>query len=249
MDLVAEDGEAVVVYAAELRLSALHLHFTSLLHSRGTQTRVTSSLRRATPVVTDGSVAWTSRALDARGTWRAEGDGTRETLLINAQGSVDWNCMMPLARAEVELPGGRTVRGLGYVEELRMTIAPWDLPLETLRWGRFTAEGASVVWIDWRGPHTKKIVIKNGVRGAGLVEDHSVEFVDDEARLLLEEGRVLREGTLGGSALAAIAEIYPTLPVKLLATMERKVCAPATLEQPFMTPVKGWAISEVVTWG
>jgi hypothetical protein len=220
-----------------------------LLHSRGPHIRVTSSLRKALPVVDDRTVAWRSRALDAKGTWRTESEGTRETLLLNESGSVEWNCLMPLARAEVELEGGRMVRGLGYAEELRVTIAPWELPLDELRWGRFTADGASVVWIDWRGHHSKKIIVKNGVRVGGVVEDGSIEITEDEARVVFEEGRVLREGTLGTSALAALAELYPVLPAKLLGAVERKVCAPATLEQPFMTPVKGWVISEVVKWG
>jgi hypothetical protein len=141
------------------------------------------------------------------------------------------------------------VRGLGYAEELRTTIAPWDLPLDELRWGRFTAGGASVVWVDWRGPHTKKIVLKHGVRVDGVVKDGLVEMPSDEARLVLEKGSVVRDGPIGSTALAAIAELHPLLPAKLLGTVEHKECAAATLDQPFAPKVTGWAIAETVTWG
>jgi hypothetical protein len=248
MDVVADDGEAVVVYAASLDFAALHLHYASVIHCRGPRVHATASLRKAMPELEGETLAWSSRALGTTGTWRAEGPGTKETILAEDAGSVEWSCVMPLARAEVTLDGGRVVRGLGYAEELRLTIAPWSLPIEELRWGRFTGEGASVVWLEWRGPHPKRVILKNGIRVEGSVADASIELGEDEARLQIDEGRVLREGTLGSNALAALAELYPVLPAKILGATERKIVAPAVLEQPFMTPVKGWVISEVVKW-
>ena len=251
MDLVSEDGEAILAYAAEVRFRALSLSYVGLVQHRDGQTRTVSSLRRAMPVLEDKKLTWTSRALGTRATWSAEGEwtGVSETLLSNESGSVDWNCIMPLARAEIELDDGRTVRGLGYVEQLKMTVAPWDLPIEELRWGRFTADGASVVWLDWRGPHATKLVMKHGVKVEGLVEERTIEIPTDEARVVLGPASVIREGPLGAGPLNAIAELHALLPSKLLATVEKKICAPATLEQPFAPPVRGWVIAEVVKWG
>ncbi len=249
MDLVADDGEAIIAYAADVSFSGMSLHYASILQHRGGQTRSTSSLRKASPALEGGTLTWTSRALRVRGSWHSECEGTRETLLLNESGAVDWNCVMPLARAEIELHDGRTVRGLGYAEELKMTIAPWELPIDELRWGRFTAEGTSVVWLDWRGSHSKKIILRNGARASGMVEERSIELVDDDVRVVMEGGHVLREGSLGSSALAAIADLVPILPAKLVATTERKMLAHATLEQPFAATVKGSAIAEVVKWG
>jgi hypothetical protein len=249
MDLVTDEGEALIAYAAELRFRSLALAYTSLLQHRAGQTRTTASLRKAMPVLVDErKLTWASRALGARGSWSAEGDGTKETLYSGEAGSVEWSCVMPHARAEVEVDGGRIVRGLGYAEELRMTIAPWDLPLEELRWGRFTADGASVVWIDWRGPHNKTIILKHGARVEGQVKDRLVEMATDEAKVVLGNGSVLRDGPIRSTSLAAIAELHAILPAKLLGAVEHKECAPATLEQPFAPKVTGWAIAETVTW-
>ncbi len=253
MDVVSDEGEAVVVYAAELNFAALHLHYASVVHSRGLRVHATASLRKATRTHEDGVLTFKSRALETQGTWRADDaatptEGAPETMLDEDGGRVEWTCHMPLARAEVTLEGGRVVRGLGYVEELHMTVAPWSLPIEELRWGRFTAAGSSLVWLDWRGARAKTVVLKNGARVTGTVENAAVDLGEDEARLQIEEGRALREGTLGGNALAALAELYPVLPPKILRATERMSVAPAVLEQPFMTPVKGWAISQIVTW-
>jgi hypothetical protein len=104
------------------------------------------------------------------------------------------------------------------------------------------------VWLDWRGEHEKRVILKHGVRVNGTVSDRLIDMPEDEAKVAIEEGTVLREGPLGEGALAAVAELHALLPQKLLATVERKVLAPATLEQPFSAPVRGWAISEVVRW-
>ena len=56
--------------------------------------------------------------------------------------------------------------GLGYAERLVLTIPPWKLPIETLRWGRFLSPSDWIVWIDWQGEHPQTIVYRNGARVA-----------------------------------------------------------------------------------
>jgi hypothetical protein len=257
MDVVADDGEALVLYAAELRLFGLHLHYASIVQHRAGGTRAMSTLRRSMPELEGKTLRWSSRALGVgAATWVADGEGVNEPLLGKEatapqgdDGTVVWSCHMPLARAEVELDGGRVVRGLGYADELTLTMAPWALPIDELRWGRFTGEGASVVWLDWRGAHEKRVILKHGARVRGTVGDRMIEMPEDEAKVTIAEGTVLREGPLGTGPLAAVAELHALLPHKILATVERQVLARATLEQPFSAPVRGWAISEVVRWG
>ena len=53
-------------------------------------------------------------------------------------------------RGPRSLCDGVVLRGLGYAEHLSMTIPPWRLPIDTLRWGRFLSPERSVVWIDWQ---------------------------------------------------------------------------------------------------
>ncbi len=266
MDVVANDGEVVAVRAAELHFAALHVHYASLLHARGSRTHASATLRPSMPVLADETVTWSSRALGAHGTWRAEGPGVRETLYraepagdgrMNEgdEGAVEWNCVMPLAQAEVTLDGGRVVRGLGYAAQLRVGVAPFELPIKELRWGRFAGDGASLVWLDWSGPHGKRIIVKNGARVRGALKaepgEGTIDLEDDEGHLKTEGGRVLREGTLGAGALAVVAELHGVLPERVLAVRERVAIAAAVLEAPFASPpsgVKGWVLSETLTW-
>ncbi len=61
-------------------------------------------------------------------------------------GTVEWHCLMPRARVRI---GKRS--GLRYAEHLNITVAPWKLPIRTLRWGRFATPSDWIVWIDWQG--------------------------------------------------------------------------------------------------
>jgi|SRR5437588_3507654 len=82
------------------------------------------------------------------------------------EGAIEWHCVHPRARTTVDLGDGVVIQGLGYVERLEMTVAPWNLPLEGLRWGRFLSDSGSVVWIDWQGEYVRKIVLENGALGS-----------------------------------------------------------------------------------
>lgn len=135
------------------------------------------------------------------------------------------------------------VRGLGYVERLRMTIAPWKLPLHELFWGRFLNRSNSLVWIDWRGPFSTRLLLHNGHRiELGEVSDNAISF--GNARVLsFRERTVLREGNLGAVALAAIKKV---LPRKIISVNETKWRSRAQLSNPESSD--GWAIHEVVRW-
>ena len=58
-------------------------------------------------------------------------------LFESADGIVDWTCEMPRARTRIG-----EVCGDGYAEVLHMTVPPWKLPIDELRWGRFHGQGA-----------------------------------------------------------------------------------------------------------
>ena len=149
---------------------------------------------------------------------------------------------MPLAQARI---GDR--RGLGYVERLEMTIAPWELPLRTLRWGRFGSACDSVVWIDWRGEFRRSLAYVNGRPArAKSVEDGCVEF-EDGSRLVMGPPLVLRQGPLGATALSAIPHLGST-PARVLRVTESKWRSPARFEPAGRSAVEGWAIHEKVEW-
>ena len=129
-----------------------------------------------------------------------------------------------------------------------MTVAPWNLPLRRLRWGRFTSASDWVVWIDWAGDFTRRLVYKNGIEvQAATAGDERIEF-EDGSRLTMDRSLTLRNGALGATALCGIPGLRDTMPGRLLRIEECKWRSRACLEPIGRPQVEGWAIHERVEW-
>jgi len=246
MDCASDSGEVIVAYAARLKWRAITLHYTSLLvHEPGQKPRVQTSMRASAEPVLDGEViTWTSESLAASGKWTALASAEPETIYTSPNGDVKWHCHQPRSRAEITI-GDRVVRGLGYAEHLELTIEPWQMPIDSLRWGRFVGARSSLVWIDWRGGHDKKLVLYEGKPLASPeIEERAVS--GEGVRLSIEEGATLRSGQIGKTAL----ELVPGLehfPVRILAVDEQKFTGRGTLEDANGRD-EGFVIHEIVRW-
>lgn len=159
-------------------------------------------------------------SLGVSGVWEALDPRFSVTLIPGVQ----WDCMQP--RSRVSLAG---LQGLGYAEVLTLTIAPWSLPIDELRWGRFASEGHGKVWIEWRGPHPLAQVLVDGKAG--------------EAPLVLDDDAVLRSGRIEETALSIIPNLASMLPGRILGLTETKWRSRGT-----MLGRQGFAIHEVVRW-
>jgi len=243
LDCVTDDGDASIAYVGSAGWGALRLHYSSLLESAGQSVRTRHSLREELLDVCDCSIKWNSNALGVEGEWRADAAAVRETVFESEAGRIEWRCVMPRARVRI---GGH--EGLGYAEHLSMTIAPWKLPIRTLRWGRFGAASDWVVWIDWDGDYTKRIVYRNGnAVAARRVEDDHISF-EDGSRLVMDRSLPIRQGALGTTVLSMIPGIRETFPARLMQVSESKWRSRARLERAGGEVVEGWAIHEVVKW-
>jgi hypothetical protein len=119
-----------------------------------------------------------------------------ETLWAEDAGSVQWTCVVPAGLACVQFGDGSSIGGTGYVERLEMTIAPWELGIRELRWGRWCDDdaGRSLVWIDSRGKNPRRWVFLDGQRVEGEVSDTRIAVhgvVLELALIATLENRVL----------------------------------------------------------
>ena len=244
LDCVTSSGDASIVYTGMVNWGPIRLHYSSLLESTAECVRARHSLQRQTePNIDRGLLRWQSEALKIDGEWRADAVEVRETIFASDAGTIEWHCLMPRAQARIH-----SRLGLGYAEHLNITIAPWKLPIRTLKWGRFATPSDWIVWIDWMGDFTRRIVYRNGqIVPTSLLEDCQIEFLDG-ARLILDRSLVLREGPLGATALSVIPGIRETFPARLLRVNERKWRSRARFERPGISTVEGWAIHERVEW-
>jgi len=244
LDCVTDSGDTTIVYTGTVSWGPSRVHYSSLLRSTAGSVSSTHSLRaHAEPIIGQCSLRWQSKPLKIDGEWKADSMEIRDTIFASDAGSVEWHCLMP--RAQVHIHDGC---GLGYTEHISMSIAPWKLPIRTLRWGRFAAPSDWIVWIDWLGEFTRRLVYWNGeVAATALLEDGVIEFRDG-ARLLMDHSLILREGALGSTVLSTVPGFRDTFPARLLRVNECKWRSRARLERPGVSPIEAWAIHERVDW-
>ena len=250
-DCASEQGEAAIVYQAELRWHALTLHYSTLLTKRaGCAPGVNYSMRkRAAPEFDGNEIVWASAEWKAAGKWRELGREV-ECVLFNAEaGCLEWSCMAPRAAASVEIGDKPAISGWGYAEHLRLSVAPWQLPIRRLRWGRFVNATDALVWIDWSGSYNKRAAYLNGAEvSASEIDDSGLVLAKSGAALSLDKGSVLREGALGETALSIIPNLNRLFPDSILNMRECKWLSRAVLRRPGQLDSEGMAIHEVVEW-
>ena len=244
LDCVTDSGDVSICYVGDVNWGPVHLHYSSLLRSIGSEVTQQNSLRQPTlPEIAGDQISWQSKVFDFSAAWQGRSAELRETVFGNIEGLIEWHCLMPTAKVRV----GNSF-GVGYVEHLTMTIAPWKIPIRQLRWGRFCSASDWAVWIDWQGEYSNRIVYLNGRAGtASTIEDEQV-ILSNGWRLTMDRSLTLRSGPLGKTALSSIPGLSKTFPARLLKVNECKWRSRAKLEHSGRSPVEGWAIHEVVSW-
>jgi hypothetical protein len=248
LDCVTESGEAAVLYWAALRWGILRLRYgAALVKTRDADTVESYTLRPGTaPREIEGGVHWACRALNVDGSWVQRADGFERTLFEGKQGKIHWNCVTPRADATIRI-GERTLCGMGYAECLTMTLKPWQLPFQKLRWGRFHSPADVLVWIEWCGSLERSWVFLNGEEDRrGRTSPSCVESKHHGAVLAIDGGSTLRS-----------ARLVQSLPLPLRALMWllpgwRSVRETKSLARGSMTVSErtctGLVVHEVVEW-
>lgn len=249
LDCVTATGDTVVVYSASLRWKRIHLHYQAmLLYDDTAGARAVSSFRAdSSPAVSGEEIRWSPRYLPFEGTWEGTAGAVERELHRTADGSLRWSCLAPAAHARVRIGNAPPAEGLGYVEQMRLTVPPWRLPLRELQWGRFIAEAHSLVWIGWRGSEDRTLLFHNGRELAGgTITDQSVCAGSANLSLALAERTILREGRLDSTALSMIPGVKNLFPRSILQANECKWRSRGLLTVHGEPPVRGWSIHENV---
>jgi hypothetical protein len=210
--------------------------------------RTESSIYNVTfPEATETSIKWSAANLGVVGTWKALVQPFERRLFESNGGTIEWECLSPKADAEIFTRNEKRIKGYGYVERLTMTIPPWKLLIDELRWGRFLSNDDAIVWIDWQGKEPFRLVIHNGVEcKSSLITDHGIQA--GESSLSFKTSKVLRDGPIIRTALSSIPGIRKLFPSRILNTHESKWVSKAALTKPDGEQSEGSAIHEVVRW-
>ncbi len=246
-DCITPQGEALVVYVASLRWGIVRLGYSATLQHGGGVTRSRTRIGRApAPHRLDDGFELTMPRFELRGTWRGTMRTQPRELWRSPRGVVLWNCHLPTAEVEVQF-AGHALHGVGYVEHLALEVAPWFLPIDELRWGRWHGGGRSVVWIQWRGPQPLRLCLLDGEPvEIGPIDDDGFDLGGGR-RLQLGTPSVLRSGELGRTVLAERVLRWLPLPRAVKNMQETKWLARGTLVDGHAA-IEGDALHEVVRW-
>lgn len=245
LDCVTEDGDLAIVYCAELSWRGVRLHLNSTLAGVRGEIHTSTSVSRFHITARDRSITADLPKLGVSGTWDAGCDAVERLVYEGEGGALHWNCLQPRSTVRLELPD-RTMSGLGYAEQVVLTVPPWKLPLRQLRWGRFVSTNDALAWVDWKGGFEAAFAVQDGEETAlDSVRDHEVATAD--ATLRIEQGVELRSGTLASTILPGLPVLQKVLPRRLFSIKEHKSCSRGVLTTRGRVST-GWVIHEVVDW-
>jgi hypothetical protein len=249
LDLVTEDGGVAIAYWAEVRWQRLRQPLCGLLlRPAGDVTPPWrfSGRRVAPPATERGHLRWSAPPLGLSVELERLEPGYRHRLLDSPDGVVDWHCELPRVAARLRA-GDAVLQGIGYAERLELSVLPWRIPAEEIRWGRFLAEGTSVTWIEWRGGHPQRLVFHDGRRmPAETIGEEGLRF-GAGVELRLTDPRVVSDDRLGG-LLAPLEALRPLL-APITRTHQTRWLSRGALQVPGRERVEGWALHERLTRG
>lgn len=238
------------MYAADLRWNTLSFHHGSLLTVFDGKVGSAMSLHGvAMPKLEDQAISVRLPGLDIEGLWNGLRPPIRRTVSRSPQGTVEWNCVQPLAKVDLHFRQKIRVSGLGYAECLTVSVFPWAVPLKQLTWGRYLSHEDAIVWIDWQGGEGLRSVIHNGEEyPASSISDSEIVFGKGEKHLELDRGLVLRKGQLSDAVFPGISRLAGLMPASMFSFQECKWRSRAHFRNGAAEGV-GWALHEVVKSG
>jgi hypothetical protein len=245
VDVVAPDGRGAIAYWAELHWHGVHGTAGSILtFGPAEPTVVHTTLQPGPPPTWTGrTIDWAMPALGASVLLHVRDSGTAIRLLGEPDATLDWNCVAPRGPAHIGV-GGRACDGTGYAEVLRMTLPPWRLPADEVRWGRALVGEQSVVWLRWSGDCPREVVLLDGRQVPGTVHADRIELPGGAVHL--GAPHVIRSGAVG-DVVRPLRVLWPLLPQTLREMREEKWLAPVRRRAADGREETGWAIHELVS--
>lgn len=245
MDMTTDNGACYIGYHAEIRFRKLRFGFTQhvFINEAGKRFQETVFRRADAPQLKHNTLHWKNRQYS--GCWKNRQPGFSQTLFENKNGFIRWHVQQPLATVRLESPHG-VLYGMGYSEQLEMTLPPWQLPVQELRWGRFVSEFDSVVWVNWAGKQPLQLICCNGELLTGA------QFTDERIsqtgfQLDMQNNHSIRSGEVGNTVFKGAGLLRMLVPVKAFLTHEQKWLGTGQLHAG-NTTTNGLIIHERVTW-
>jgi hypothetical protein len=199
--------------------------------------------------VTEGGdgVGWSNDALNVDGSWVGGRRVESVTLFDGPAGGIEWECLGANSKVSCRVDGVG-IEGLGYAERIGMTIPPWRLPFQELRWGRYVGDDGHdfAVWIDLRGKLQRNWTWMNSSTSVeGTVDDDGVQT--DVGVLRFEASTPIRRENVARTLLGTLQPLSQLLPRGVRSIQEAKQLSSCLLTTG-TAGSRGYSINEVVKW-
>jgi len=252
LDCITDEGEAVIFYAAKLDWLGWEIPYSSCLSyapDKGTDYRFSFQPNQL-PVREDTSIRWSDHHFGVEGIWQSKSAPISERLYESNEGFLEWNCFQAAGNAHLQI-NDREVSGKGYVEKMVLTIEPWKLPIDELRWGRFSSQENPAVWIEWSGDQPRSLLWFRGKRLENpIIEDSRVTVAEQNLLLEMDQGVVLESEEkimqVVGNIISHFPGISHSIPTRFLKAEEIKWLSHGTLHILGEPNCNGWIIHELV---
>lgn len=239
-----ETDDVTIVYMGEIEWNILKLGFTNILQFLERKKLISEATFSNYHKPTLEKEIFHINSMQIQGEWISKGELITEKLYENQDGYILWECFIPHAVGEIKFDD-KVNKGFGYVERLTMTLKPWQIPINILRWGRFLCENHSIIWIRWHGEEEKFLIYHNQVKYVdGIINDELIEF--GNYRLVLCEKNTLRNGPLIKTVFDEFSWIKKIFPSGVLYMNECKWQTWSELYENNSPIAQDWSIHENV---
>jgi hypothetical protein len=254
LDFVGENGEAMIFYVAKLKWYGWSVSYTSWLHrDPATGLNLKSRLTSVQiPLVKNNFITWSDPKFGVSGTWEALASMIQARIFSNEAGFLDWNCFQPASKVDLRI-NDRILKGKGYAELLNLTVPPWKIPMDELRWGHFISIENNMVWIELREKTNLQWLWLNGEKiENSIIEDSLITLPEQYLVLKLDQEVLLESEKKIFSLVQKIFKCVPwinrLIPLNFLMAEEFKWLSKGRFQSQNNTNSSGMAIHELVNF-
>jgi hypothetical protein len=248
LDFTDDAGNCFILYSATLRIFFFKINYAALIYSDFSNQVTEQSIHNIADIeFAKEALLFSNSKLGIKGSWKKTAPAVEALLYSNNSGIVNWNCHHPLSQCDVRYKG-RNFQGLGYAETIFLSIKPWELPIDELKWGRFLAPRTTITWIQWIGQNPINKIYFNGKEWNDAVYSaEAILFNEGKCRISFFNVSILRRVKFA-EHLAKIPLLKLLLNKALLNSLEIKYKSGAIFTDDSGNNYQGRSIFEIVTW-
>ncbi|HSH19118.1 MAG TPA: hypothetical protein VLA03_01620 [Draconibacterium sp.] len=254
LDFIGENGEAMIFYAAKLTWRGLSASYTSwLIYNAVSGVNLKSRFRKVQfPQLKEKVVIWSDLIFGVSGIWESLAETIQSRIFDSEKGYLDWKCFQPASKVQLKI-NDKVLEGRGYVEQLILTLPPWKIPMDELRWGRFVSEENIMVWIELREKEKQQWLWLNGEKtDRCTIEDDFISIPGKNIILNMDCAVLLESEKKIYSVVERLIRYIPgfnkVMPLNFIMADEYKWLSNGKLYKNDKLISKGMAIHELVNF-